>query len=137
MRVDRETLRLDYTETPPEDGLQARFYPTGDLAYLALYCEGQMTMELKVNPALGTGSLGKTEQFQPQLGLPSSTAHQLTDWTLAKVAEIEDAASEVLHCSFCTRHADEVSRLIQGPNLYICDECIRLCVAILSQDPED
>jgi ATP-dependent Clp protease ATP-binding subunit ClpX len=41
-----------------------------------------------------------------------------------------------LHCDFCRRDADEVERLIEGPNLYICNECVQLCVAILEHDPE-
>ena len=32
-----------------------------------------------------------------------------------------------LHCSFCSKHKEEVSRLIAGPGVYICDECIESC----------
>ena len=38
-----------------------------------------------------------------------------------------------LRCSFCGKRQDQVERLIVGPNAYICDECIRLCVSILSE----
>jgi hypothetical protein len=37
-----------------------------------------------------------------------------------------------LTCTFCTKHADEVQKLIAGPQVYICDECIFLCYAVLS-----
>lgn len=39
-------------------------------------------------------------------------------------------------CSFCHKDQDQVHRLIAGPNVFICDECVRLCVAILWEDVE-
>jgi ATP-dependent Clp protease ATP-binding subunit ClpX len=36
-----------------------------------------------------------------------------------------------LRCSFCGKSQDQVKRLIAGPGVYICDECIRLCSDIL------
>ena len=38
---------------------------------------------------------------------------------------------EKLHCSFCLKGQDEVKKIIAGPNLFICDECIELCYDIL------
>lgn len=40
--------------------------------------------------------------------------------------------SNVPTCSFCGKSAHEVSRLIAGPSVYICDECVTLCSEILS-----
>jgi ATP-dependent Clp protease ATP-binding subunit ClpX len=43
--------------------------------------------------------------------------------------------SETQTCSFCHRGTDEVDRLISGPdNVYICDECVGLCVEILEEE---
>jgi ATP-dependent Clp protease ATP-binding subunit ClpX len=39
-----------------------------------------------------------------------------------------------LSCSFCGKHQDEVKRLIAGPSVYICNECIDLCVNIINED---
>jgi ATP-dependent Clp protease ATP-binding subunit ClpX len=36
-----------------------------------------------------------------------------------------------LHCSFCGKNTTEVKKLIQGPDVYICDECIDLCYDLL------
>ncbi len=37
-------------------------------------------------------------------------------------------------CSFCGRGQDEVQRLIAGPgNVFICDECVALCSAIIAE----
>lgn len=41
---------------------------------------------------------------------------------------------EDLHCSFCNRTADQVRRLITGPSVHICDECITMCNEILADD---
>ncbi|MGZ3310514.1 MAG: ClpX C4-type zinc finger protein [Xanthobacteraceae bacterium] len=38
-----------------------------------------------------------------------------------------------LRCSFCGRTSDQVERLVAGPSVYICDECIKTCVAVLEQ----
>lgn len=40
-----------------------------------------------------------------------------------------------LHCSFCRKHQDTVYRVIAGPGVYICSDCIELCMEILSGDP--
>lgn len=40
-----------------------------------------------------------------------------------------------LHCSFCGKNATEVKKLIAGPDVYICDECIDLCHGILKGGP--
>ena len=39
-----------------------------------------------------------------------------------------------LHCSFCGKNQQEVKKLIAGPNVYICDECIQLCNDIIAEE---
>jgi ATP-dependent Clp protease ATP-binding subunit ClpX len=41
-----------------------------------------------------------------------------------------------LHCSFCGKSQREVKKLIAGPNVYICDECISLCNDIIAEEME-
>ena len=41
-----------------------------------------------------------------------------------------------LHCSFCGKSQREVKKLIAGPNVYICDECIQLCNDIIAEEVE-
>lgn len=43
----------------------------------------------------------------------------------------------VLHCSFCGKSQDEVRKLIAGPTVYICDECIELCNEIVAEEAEE
>lgn len=42
-----------------------------------------------------------------------------------------------LKCSFCGKSQEQVKRLIAGPGVYICDECINLCSEIITDDCED
>ena len=43
----------------------------------------------------------------------------------------EPAPPKTLYCSFCTKSQHEVKKLIAGPAVYICDECVELCVDIV------
>jgi ATP-dependent Clp protease ATP-binding subunit ClpX len=43
----------------------------------------------------------------------------------------------VLRCSFCGKSQDEVRKLIAGPTVYICDECIELCNEIIVEETEE
>ncbi len=42
-----------------------------------------------------------------------------------------------LRCSFCHKSQDQVRKLIAGPNVYICDECIKLCAEIIEEEFQD
>src|SRR6478672_9220348 len=42
-----------------------------------------------------------------------------------------------LRCSFCGKSRDEVRKLIAGPTVYICDECVNLCNDIIAEDWEE
>ncbi len=43
-------------------------------------------------------------------------------------------ANERLKCSFCGKTQDQVKKLIAGPDVYICDECVELCNEILDEE---
>lgn len=49
----------------------------------------------------------------------------------------EKGKGAVLHCSFCGKSQDEVRKLIAGPTVYICDECIELCNEIIAEESEE
>ncbi len=42
--------------------------------------------------------------------------------------------SKAYHCSFCGRAQEEVKKLIAGPTVYICDECVGLCNEIIADE---
>ena len=41
---------------------------------------------------------------------------------------------ELLKCSFCGKSQKQVKKLIAGPGVYICDECIDLCNEIIEEE---
>ncbi|MEW6337768.1 MAG: ATP-dependent Clp protease ATP-binding subunit ClpX [Acidobacteriota bacterium] len=45
-----------------------------------------------------------------------------------------ESSSELLRCSFCNKSQREVRKLIAGPNVYICDECVDICLDIIAED---
>ena len=45
-------------------------------------------------------------------------------------------SGKLLFCSFCGKNQNEVRRLIAGPSVYICDECVDLCNDIISEEAQ-
>ena len=43
---------------------------------------------------------------------------------------------KLLFCSFCGKNQNEVRRLIAGPSVYICDECVDLCTDIITEETQ-
>ncbi len=43
---------------------------------------------------------------------------------------------DILRCSFCGKSQNEVKKLIAGPTVYICNECIDICIEIISDDAQ-
>jgi len=41
---------------------------------------------------------------------------------------------DVLRCSFCNKRENDVAKLIAGPSVFICDECIAVCNDIIAAD---
>ena len=48
----------------------------------------------------------------------------------------KDEHNDNLFCSFCGKNQKEVKKLIAGPAVYICDECIQLCSEIIEEENE-
>ena len=49
----------------------------------------------------------------------------------------KDEKKETLYCSFCGKSQHEVKKLIAGPNVFICDECINLCTDIIKEEQQE
>ena len=48
-----------------------------------------------------------------------------------------DKSGKLLYCSFCGKSQHEVRKLIAGPSVYICDECVELCNDIIREEIKD
>ena len=44
------------------------------------------------------------------------------------------SGNDRLKCSFCGKTQDQVKKLIAGPDVFICDECVELCNEILDEE---
>ena len=59
-------------------------------------------------------------------------------WHRRRVAQqraaLNDDGQVKLRCSFCGKTQDEVRKLVAGPKVYICDECIDLCNDIIAEE---
>ena len=44
---------------------------------------------------------------------------------------------KVLYCSFCGKSQHEVKKLIAGPSVFVCDECVELCNDIIREEALD
>ncbi|MGC1358571.1 MAG: ClpX C4-type zinc finger protein, partial [Xanthobacteraceae bacterium] len=43
-------------------------------------------------------------------------------------------SKNTLYCSFCGKSQHEVRKLIAGPTVFICDECVELCMDIIGEE---
>ena len=43
-------------------------------------------------------------------------------------------SKNTLYCSFCGKSQHEVRKLIAGPTVFICDECVELCLDIIGEE---
>ncbi|MBS0582751.1 MAG: ATP-dependent Clp protease ATP-binding subunit ClpX, partial [Proteobacteria bacterium] len=46
-------------------------------------------------------------------------------------------SNKILYCSFCGKSQHEVRKLIAGPSVFICDECVELCNDIIREELEE
>ena len=47
------------------------------------------------------------------------------------------SGDKVLYCSFCGKSQNEVKKLIAGPSVFVCDECVDLCNDIIREETQD
>ena len=57
----------------------------------------------------------------------------MTDDRLSRTGD----SSKILYCSFCGKSQHEVRKLIAGPSVFICDECVELCNDIIREELEE
>lgn len=68
-----------------------------------------------------------------ELALRKNIAPASTPKTSENGARRNDSTGKLLYCSFCGRSQNEVHKLIAGPSVYICDECVALCNDIIEE----
>ena len=53
------------------------------------------------------------------------------------MSEKTSSGEKLLYCSFCGKSQHEVRKLIAGPSVFICDECVELCNDIIREELEE
>ena len=51
--------------------------------------------------------------------------------------ENKTETDKLLYCSFCGKSQHEVKKLIAGPSVFICDECVELCNDIIREEIQE
>ena len=77
------------------------------------------------------------EQMQEEVTVPDDLGKAMLD--IIEKAKKYDALVQFhpnrsLRCSFCFKPDVEAKKLIAGPNVYICDECISLCWEVINDE---
>jgi len=78
---------------------------------------------------------------QPPLEAPRQPERTTADLPAQTLPDDEDVTAErkppdEMHCSFCGKLKTEVARLVAGPTVYICDECVSLSEDIMAAELE-
>ena len=55
---------------------------------------------------------------------------------MSKISDSGDSKN-TLFCSFCGKSQHEVKKLIAGPTVFICDECVELCMDIIKEEAKN
>jgi ATP-dependent Clp protease ATP-binding subunit ClpX len=50
---------------------------------------------------------------------------------------VADEAKEDVACSFCLKPTTDVQKMVAGPGVFICNECVGLCVELIDNKPAD
>ena len=50
------------------------------------------------------------------------------------MSKSKDESNNSLFCSFCGKSQHEVKKLIAGPTVFVCDECVELCMDIIKDE---
>lgn len=143
MKLDRSLLP-EGVSFDRKEGLYARLGPEGQVLHLGVYQNGVRkpgTWALDVAP---DGSHARVEQllvheWRPGVDDPDQDEPppSLRQWAVEWMEKIADTMKDrpfAMVCSFCGKSQSEVRKLIAGPSVFICDECIALCNDILSEE---
>ena len=66
-------------------------------------------------------------------GLPANEGRDA--WLMTTRGKHDDG--KMLYCSFCGKSQHEVRKLIAGPSVFVCDECVELCNDIIREELEE
>lgn len=128
-----EALRMSRSEVGAEHVL------------LAIASEGESVAAVILRQQVGSDlSVVRTRVMEllakPDTAEPRSGQAVVSDHPEARAAEtqherrLRDTPQQLINCSFCGKSKDHVEKIIAGPGVFICNECIDLCVEIIEEE---
>jgi hypothetical protein len=83
------------------------------------------------------GGVGKrVGRFDVVASCPASKGPAMKEIHGVTFASESAASREVPRCSFCNKEQEQVKKLIAGPAVFICDECVKTCRDIIADDAQ-
>jgi hypothetical protein len=142
-KLDRSALPMGVSLVRKE-GLYAELDSQGQVVHLGVYQNGKLKPETWSLDVAPDGSWARVQQtkivewprdaFDEEAGASTPLAEWAHDW-MKRIAEgMDDRKPANLTCSFCGKGQREVKKLIAGPSVFICDECIGLCSDIIAEE---
>lgn len=146
MTIDASLLHPGY-QTEQKEGFYAEFDAAGQLTHFGYYQNGKpQGSVLHLSPEQQQGRAEYIREFSLEQERDrgsydgdsddeyiTSDADLYRFWVEDQIRDIYESTNTAFRCSFCGKFQTEVERLIAGPQVYICDECIQLCNDILDE----
>ena len=91
------------------------------------------------------GEVKAVRRVSPFFNSPKKVTLQQVQLVIARENEFgswkklldNESQGKLLHCNFCGKSQHEVAKLIAGPGVYVCDECVGLCNNILDEEIQE
>ncbi|MBX9686990.1 MAG: SMI1/KNR4 family protein [Candidatus Obscuribacterales bacterium] len=117
--------------------IESALTATGDAVSIFLGSNGEMSELKQYKKSIGEITIGRTKlelNAGDRLRInPDHSVHQISPARLKNHVSAAKVKGE-LSCSFCSKTQREVLKLIAGPDVAICNECIELCSEILAEE---
>ncbi len=112
-------------------GMEARFDTAGRLTFFGDDSDNQTSEFVEIDWASRTARYTKRTVVECDDGNIDDFIDRFAR-EIRRNGQLRESGG--IECSFCQKSQKEVARIIAGPRVYICDECIRLCAEILDED---
>ena len=127
--------------TPPEEfGVHAQFDDAGRLVRLEHYAGGEPSREYLViapdeQSAQEVTGMEKEQDTNDPSVSDADYAVYYYDWIVDRIEQFcKRYEDKPFRCSFCEKSQQEVAKLIAGPTVMICNECVAFCNDILEEE---
>lgn len=136
--VTRENIEISFHERRGEDGVYAEFDSQGRLTELSHSLGGvihgfRLSVDYANRSATAVSEINFPDPRQPGV--------VFVEWVRDAVALIRKESTPrsagSISCSFCGVGQDAVRKLVAGPGVQICNECIDMCAEVIAEAEED